>query len=136
MRAQNAGAETAAEARAAQFAAPVDAQQMRLEIRAPSGELVFEAEAAAGQTIQWDMNDQKGARVADGVYLATVTVVDSGGKRRKRVEQVNVSAAPGQEMAAAAAASGRPPWRPPPSRARGRRASWPSSTASTSSATA
>jgi hypothetical protein len=64
---------------------------VHVEVFSPSGELVFETNDSDGQSVRWGMTNQKGERVADGVYLATITVVDSAGKRRKRIEQVTVS---------------------------------------------
>ena len=90
----------------AQFAVGDHARQVRVEIFSPSGELVFEADGLDGQSIRWPMITPEGARVADGVYLATITVTDSAGKRRKRVEQINVSAAP--QPAAVTSAGGGP----------------------------
>jgi hypothetical protein len=84
----------------AQFAA--QAQAIHVEVFAPSGELVFEADAYGGQVIEWNMLNGSGARVADGSYLATITVTDPAGKRRKRIEQVVVNNALGKETAAGA----------------------------------
>jgi hypothetical protein len=74
----------------AQFAVQGQAQAVHVEVFSPAGELVFEADSAAGQTVQWQMINDRGERVADGVYLATITVTDFLGKRRKRIEQIVV----------------------------------------------
>ena len=77
----------------AQFSARDAAQQMRVEIFSPSGERVFDSGAAFGQAVEWDLRDQKGERVTDGVYMASITVTDQKGLERKRLEQVVVSSA-------------------------------------------
>jgi hypothetical protein len=87
---------------AAEFSAQGDTRKVHVEVYAPAGELVFETADADGQAIRWGMTNQKGARVADGVYLATITVVDSLGKKRKRIEQIAVSSERQQPAAAAA----------------------------------
>jgi hypothetical protein len=90
-RAQSPSIEVSADSFEAQFAVGGPARQVRVEIFSPSGELVFEADDAAGQSIRWPMTTAAGERVADGVYIAAITVTDPSGKRRKRVEQLTVS---------------------------------------------
>lgn len=94
--------------RQAQFATQGQAREMRVEIYSPSGELVFEAESSGGQPIEWGMTDAKGERVADGVYVATITAADSAGKRRKRIEQITVGGKKESNLAVAAASSPAP----------------------------
>ena len=100
-RAQAPAIEVTSDDAAAQF----DAQgsPVRVEVFAPSGEMVFEGEAAAGRAVVWGMTDERGARVADGVYLATVTVSDPAGRRRKRIEQIAVGKRSGQQADSASA---------------------------------
>jgi hypothetical protein len=86
-----------------EFAAQGVTRKVHVEVFSPSGELVFETSDSDGQSIRWGMVNQKGERVSDGVYLATVTVVDSLGKKRKRVEQITVSSPQYAAQAAAAA---------------------------------
>lgn len=90
-RAQTPSIEVTADSFEAQFAVGGPARRVRVEIFSPSGELVFEADDAAGQSVRWPMTTAAGERVADGVYIAAITVTDSSGKRRKRVEQLTVS---------------------------------------------
>ena len=90
-RAQTPAIEVSTDNDAAEFSAQGDARKVRVEVYAPSGELVFEADQPDAQSIRWGMVNQRGERVADGLYLVTITVVDSNGKRRKRVEQLTVS---------------------------------------------
>ena len=90
-RAQTPAIEITADNEAAQFSTQGKARSVHVEVYAPSGELVFEGDGFGGQAIQWQMRNQKGERVADGVYLATITVTDSVGKKRKRIEQVTVT---------------------------------------------
>jgi hypothetical protein len=75
----------------AQFSTQGPALAMHVEVFCPSGELVFEHDSAAGQAVEWQMVNDKGERVADGLYLATITVTDLSGKRRKRIEQIIVN---------------------------------------------
>jgi trimeric autotransporter adhesin len=89
-----------------QFSTQGRAQGVHVEVFSPSGELVFEADSSAGQSVDWPMVGQKGERVADGVYLATITVTDSAGKRRKRIEQITVGGPSRQETAQEAASAG------------------------------
>ncbi|HWT01893.1 MAG TPA: hypothetical protein VN256_16720 [Pyrinomonadaceae bacterium] len=97
-RAQSTAIEVASDEGRVEFSSPSRPAEMRVEVFAPSGELVFDSGAVFGRSVEWKMQDAAGARVADGVYLATVTVMDGAGKRRKRIEQVTVSS----EAAAAA----------------------------------
>lgn len=90
-RAQTPSIEVSSDNFEAQFAVGGHARQVRVEIFSPSGELVFEADDAVGQSIRWPMTTAAGERVADGVYIAAITVTDPAGKRRKRVEQLTVS---------------------------------------------
>lgn len=90
-RAQTPAIEVTTDNEAAQFSTQGKARSVHVEVYAPSGELVFEDDGFDGQAIQWQMQNQKGERVADGVYLATITVTDSVGKKRKRIEQVTVT---------------------------------------------
>ena len=74
----------------AQFAVRGRAQGVRVEVYAPSGELVFETADTDGQPIRWAMVNQQGEPVADGVYLAAITVTDTSGTLSKKVEQIVV----------------------------------------------
>ena len=89
--AQTPSIEVTTDSDAAQFSTQGKARSVHVEVYAPSGELVFESDGLDGQAIEWRMSNQKGERVADGVYLATITVLDSLGKKRKRIEQITVS---------------------------------------------
>ncbi|HWT00963.1 MAG TPA: tail fiber domain-containing protein [Pyrinomonadaceae bacterium] len=94
--------EVSADTETVEFSAQGKTRRVHVEIFAPSGELVFETADSDGQSIRWAMTNQKGERVADGVYLATITVVDSLGKRRKRIEQLTVSSQQYEAQAASA----------------------------------
>ncbi|HEY0376352.1 MAG TPA: hypothetical protein VGC87_05280 [Pyrinomonadaceae bacterium] len=91
VRAQSTAIEMASDEARVEFSSPARSAEMRIEIFAPSGELIFDSGAVVGQPVEWRMQNAAGERVADGVYLATVTVTDSSGKRRKRIEQLTVS---------------------------------------------
>ena len=82
--------EVSVENERASFNAQGEVRLMQVEIYAPSGELIFAGGAAGGQAVEWALRDQSGRQVADGTYLAAVTVVDAAGKVTKRVEQVAV----------------------------------------------
>ena len=90
-RAQSTAIEVASDEARVEFSSPSRPAEIRVEVFAPSGELVFDSGAVFGRAIEWRMQTDAGERVADGVYIATVTVTDPSGKRRKRVEQVTVS---------------------------------------------
>lgn len=102
--AQTPSIEVSTDADNVEFSAQGVTRRVHVEVFSPSGELVFETDDSDGQSIRWGMVNQLGERVSDGVYLATITVVDSLGKRRKRIEQVTVSSER-QPWAAAATAS-------------------------------
>lgn len=91
-RAQTAVLEVNVEGEQAQFVARGQLSSVSVEVYAPSGELVFQsAPASAGQAVTWDMRNEAGERVADGVYIATVSMHLDSGKLRKRIEQVTVN---------------------------------------------
>jgi len=87
-----------------EFSAQGQTRSVYVEVFSPSGELVFETSGTVGQSINWPMVDNRGQRVPDGVYLATITVTDLSGKRRKRIEQITVTS-PQYGVAAAQTAS-------------------------------
>jgi hypothetical protein len=66
------------------------AQEMRVEVYAPSGEMIFDSGAVTDQSVEWKMQDAQGERVADGVYLVTIQLKSATGQIRKRIEQVSV----------------------------------------------
>ena len=122
-RAQTPPIEVSTDSDNVEFSAQGATRRVHVEVYAPSGELVFETDGADGRSIHWPMVDRRGERVPDGVYLATITVVDAAGKRRKRIEQVTVSSP--QPLAQAAPAT-QEPLDPTGSGAAGRLAKWTS----------
>jgi len=68
--------------------------ELRLEVINPAGEIVFDSGPVSAASLEWPMRDSQGARVADGVYLCTISYRNSAGKLRKRIEQVTVTAEP------------------------------------------
>jgi hypothetical protein len=74
-------------------AAEGDLAELRMDVADESGEVVFQSGPAPVQSLEWDMRDARGERVAPGAYLVTVTYRTPGGKLRKRVEQVAVEEA-------------------------------------------
>ena|SRR2546423_14726200 len=56
------------------IAAQGDAYEMRVDVADEQGEVVFQSGAISGQTLNWNMKDTQGERVAAGAYLVTVTV--------------------------------------------------------------
>ncbi|HKQ53285.1 MAG TPA: hypothetical protein VJT74_13005 [Pyrinomonadaceae bacterium] len=92
-RAQSTAIEVAADEGRVEFSSSAPLAEMRIEIFAPSGELVFDSGAVTAPSVEWKMQTAAGERVADGVYLATITVADASGRQRKRIEQLTVSSA-------------------------------------------
>ena len=66
------------------------AQEMKVEVYAPSGEMIFDSGAVTGQSVEWKMQNALGERVADGVYLVTISMRTADGQVRKRIEEVVV----------------------------------------------
>jgi hypothetical protein len=83
--------EVTADDHQAQFAVQGEGHAMRVEVYAPSGEMVFDSGTVTGQVVEWRMRNQQGERVADGLYLATISTQSGTGKTRKRIEQIVVS---------------------------------------------
>ncbi len=75
----------------AHFAIKSEARQMRIEVYSPGGELIFDSGEVAGQTVVWNLLDQQGQPVTDGVYLATLSISAGPGETLKRIEQVTVA---------------------------------------------
>jgi hypothetical protein len=88
----------AADSDKAHISAQGDVSEMRVEVYAPGGELTFDSGAVTGQTVEWKMRDEKGARLAEGVYLATISMKESSGQTRKRIEQITVRQEPQREQ--------------------------------------
>jgi len=65
-------------------------QETRVEVFAPSGEMIFDSGAVTGQAIEWKMQNALGERVPDGTYLVTIQLKTATGQIRKRIEQVTV----------------------------------------------
>ena len=101
--AQTPGIEVVADHYQAQFSVHGEAREMRVEIFSPSGEMVFDSGAVTGQGVAWNMQTVEGQRVADGVYLATISIRETSGKIRKRIEQITVRSERQQESALAQA---------------------------------
>ncbi len=75
----------------AHFAIKGEARQVRIEVYSPGGELVFDSGEVAGQAVVWNLLDQQGQPVADGVYLAALNITTGSGEAFKRIEQVTVA---------------------------------------------
>jgi hypothetical protein len=58
--------------------------QIRLEVIAPSGEVLFDSGFKRANLIDWSASDKQGRRVADGSYLCVVTVRDASGAVTRR----------------------------------------------------
>lgn len=99
----------------AEFVARGRLYSVSVEVYAPSGEMVFQsAPTAVGQAVVWDMTDEQGNAVADGVYIATITMHLDSGKLRKRIEQIIVNresgaSAPGKPETQSLSAEGPTP---------------------------
>jgi hypothetical protein len=74
-----------------QFALNGEARQARIEIYSPGGELVFESGEITGQTVVWNLLDRQRQPVADGIYIAMLTITNGPGDALKRIEQVTVA---------------------------------------------
>lgn len=64
------------------FTSPGKALQMRLEVYAASGELVFDSNLRQGDILDWQVSDTS-QPTTDGSYLSVVTVKDFQGKFRQ-----------------------------------------------------
>lgn len=73
----------------ARFTAPGEVLQIRLEIYAAAGELVYDSGARAGGVLDWKVADVQNG-VADGAYLCVVTVKDLSGRASRRLATLNV----------------------------------------------
>jgi hypothetical protein len=72
------------------FAAPGEVLQVRLQIYAAAGELVFDSGARAGGVIDWKVTDvQQG--LADGAYLCVVTVKDLHNRSTQKLAALSVA---------------------------------------------
>jgi hypothetical protein len=72
------------------FAAEAGARSVSVEIFSPDGEQVFAGRSGRGGVINWKKLDKRAQPVADGVYIAAVTVTTTIGNVKKRVEQIVV----------------------------------------------
>jgi hypothetical protein len=73
----------------ARFTAPGEVLQIRLEIYAAAGELVYDSGQRAGDILDWKVSDvQQG--IADGSYLCVVTFKDLRGRASRRLATLNV----------------------------------------------
>ena len=66
----------------ARFESQEEIDQFRVEVFNSSGQKMFDSGFVAGQTLDWNMLDQQGEAVADGVYDYVVTVKNRHGKER------------------------------------------------------
>ncbi len=73
------------------FAAPGEVLQVRLQIYAAAGDLVFDSGARAGSIIDWKTSDVQ-AGIADGSYLCVVTVKDLRNRSTQKVAAMSVAA--------------------------------------------
>lgn len=68
-----------------------DISELRVNVADESGAVVFESGPVTMRSLDWQMSDSSGERVAAGTYLLSVTFRTTEGKLRKRVEQVTVA---------------------------------------------
>ena len=76
-----------------QISAEGDVSELRVDVVDESGDMVYQSGQLTGHTLDWNMKDTQGERVAAGTYLVTVTFRNAAGKVKKRVEQVTVDEA-------------------------------------------
>jgi hypothetical protein len=72
------------------FAAPGEVLQVRLQIYAAAGELVFDSGARAGGVIDWKATDVQ-AGLSDGAYLCVVTVKDLHNRQTQKLAALSVA---------------------------------------------
>lgn len=70
--------------------APDAAQAVRLRVTNAAGEKVYDSGSLYAPSVEWNLHDQHNRRVADGVYLVTLSVRDQSGQVRLYTEQVGV----------------------------------------------
>ncbi len=75
----------------ARFTAPVGVSQVRLEIYATGGEVVYDSGMRVGSIIDWKPSDAQQA-LADGSYVCVLTVKDLRGRLSRRIGSVNIKA--------------------------------------------
>ncbi|MFL6229406.1 MAG: tail fiber domain-containing protein [Pyrinomonadaceae bacterium] len=73
------------------FAAPGEVLQVRLQIYAAAGELVFDSGAHSGGVIDWKATDVQ-AGLADGAYLCVLTVKDLHNQQTQKLAALSVEA--------------------------------------------
>ena len=73
----------------ARYTAPGEVLQIRLEIYAASGELVFDSGQRAGSVINWKVADVQNGMI-EGSYISVVTVKDLRGKLSQRLGSVTL----------------------------------------------
>ena len=73
------------------YAAPGEVLQIRLEVFASTGELMFDSGQRTGSVIDWKPKDGQ-QPIADGSYLSVVTIRDLRGKYSQRLGTVSLQA--------------------------------------------
>jgi hypothetical protein len=66
-------------------------QQMRIEVYSVGGELFFDSGEVSDNTVIWNLQNLSGEPVADGVYMARLSITADSGKVVKRTEQVIIA---------------------------------------------
>lgn len=74
-----------------QFAAQDKVNGMRVEVLSPEGRTIFDSGAVKGRVFEWDMMDNKGEPVPNGVYTSVIRFKDARGKVLKLTEQITVA---------------------------------------------
>ncbi len=69
-------------------------QQIRLEVLSQTGEPLYDSDYRPGNRLEWQMRDQQGAELRDGIYGCIVTVEDLNGQisHRRGILQVREGA--------------------------------------------
>lgn len=80
--AQTSSIKTAVYADKTRFESQEENTEFRVEVFNSSGQKMFDSGFVAGRTLDWNMLDQQGERVADGIYDYVVTVKNRHGKER------------------------------------------------------
>src|SRR5258706_7291789 len=72
------------------FTAPSSVVQLRLEVLADTGQVLFDAQSK-GDVFDWAVQDGSGQRLADGTYLYVVTTKKLSGRVGQRIGSLQLS---------------------------------------------
>jgi hypothetical protein len=88
------------------FTALGEVYQLRLEVFTATGEQLFDSDFRPGNLLDWQLQDQRGQRLADGLYRCRVTAKNLAGQPSQKYGEVVLQAdqvtlqAPGRDAQA------------------------------------